>query len=101
MSAGRDFDGVTPLTPDNVDGVTVTIWNPSKTKIRDAVSMLYNPDDDVQIGDTVYHGFWYYMFDSDGQNAGTFRAKVIYTGLDGKPNWEWKRFRLQRDPVPA
>jgi hypothetical protein len=54
--------------------------------------------DDIMIWDGV-NEYWYYLWDTTGLSAGTYKAKVVATGIDGLPSWEWSRIRLSRDLV--
>lgn len=84
-----DFDG-TALTGAGVTSVIITtIHDPAGAAILSNQAMSY---------DTA-HGLWLYMWNTAGITPGTYKAKVVVTGLDGTISWEWKRIRLARDLV--
>jgi hypothetical protein len=42
---------------------------------------------------------WQYLWDTDGLDPGTYRARVRIEGVDGGSVWEYRRIRLARNPV--
>jgi hypothetical protein len=91
---GADFDG-TEFTDDNVQAVTVKIYDRAKELIVDS-PMTWDEDESI----------WVYLWDTSDQNAtpsplapGSYRYQVIFTGMDGKMSWEWKRVRLSKNPI--
>lgn len=89
-SVPKDHDGE-PLTADQISGVVVDIYNPSRERVVADAAMTYNADDEL----------WFYRWNTEGSAPGTYKIKVTVTGIDGVPNWEWIKFRLARDPVPV
>jgi hypothetical protein len=87
-STVSDFDGVA-LTDLNVQNVKVTIYDSTPAIIVNAATMSY---DSTRL-------YFYYMWNTTGRSPGTYKAKVVATGADGLPSWEWKRIRLARDLV--
>lgn len=96
----KDDDGETVLTDSMIRSLTIEIWNPSGTKVVDGADMTFD-DSPITIDRTEYSSFWFYMLATDAAAVGTWRAKVTITGFDDRVNWEWQKFRLKRDPVPA
>ena len=84
---GADFDG-TELTEDNVQAVTIRIYNAAKQLIAED-DMTWDVDELI----------WVYLWDTATLVTGSYRYQVIFTGMDGKPSWEWKRIRLAKNPI--
>jgi hypothetical protein len=86
-SEGTDFDGE-PLTDTNVTSATLTVVLKSDLSVVvDEEDMTY--DDDLE--------YWYYDWDTSGQDAGAYKARVTYLGATFE-TWEFKDFRLRVNP---
>lgn len=85
----------TALDDDDVAGVTITIFDADGDEVVSETSMTWS---------STYER-WEYEWDTSpgatpvAVDAGTYRAKVVMTGVDGSTNWEFKRIRLARNPV--
>lgn len=85
------------LTPDLVTGVYVTVYSPLGDIVVDETAMTYSEGE----------GLWYYLWDTrTGATpvplpAGRYRLRCRVVDLDGLSSWEYKRVRLQRNPVIA
>jgi hypothetical protein len=55
--------------------------------VVDEEDMTY--DDDLE--------YWYYDWDTSGQDAGAYKARVTYLGATFE-TWEFKDFRLRVNP---
>lgn len=84
----EDFDEEA-LTEEDVDSVVVVIYDSSSEVVVAEVSMTWNADD----------ALWFYLWDTDGIDAGTYKAQCRMIDLDGHSSWEWQRVRLARNPV--
>lgn len=84
---GADFDG-TELTEANVNGVAVRIYNSAKEEIVDT-DMDWDADE----------GIWVYLWNTALLPAGSYRYQIIFEGVDGNLSWEWKRVRINKNPI--
>lgn len=46
-------------------------------------------------------GWWQYLWDTDGIDPGTYKARVTLEGVTGGKNFETLRIRLKRDPLAS
>lgn len=81
-------DGVA-LTAADVTGVSIIIYN---------AALAVTVAESTMTWDSV-KARWQFLWDTAGVVAGTYRAKVKITGVDGGVVWEFKRVRLARNPV--
>lgn len=88
-----DFDAKRALTNEDLSSVKAYVYDSSKTLVLDGVDLAWDPE----------QGFWLYLWKTDGQSAGSYKAKIVITSaLDNTEiNWDWKTFRLNRDKVTA
>lgn len=88
-----DDDTKTALTGSMVLSLKVTIYSPAAVVLVDSASMAY----DATLKE------WFYMWNTVGlgYDPGSYKIKVVITGLDGRVNWEWQKVRLARDPIPV
>lgn len=81
------------LTDDDVDQVTITIYDAENEEVLPEATMVWN-DEESQ---------WEYLWDTSPNDtplpAGSYRAKVYVLGNSGEENWEFKRIRLKANPV--
>jgi hypothetical protein len=78
------------LTGADVSAATVTVWDSAGEMKLDEVALTYDAD----LKD------WGYIWDSDGIDAGRFKARFTFTPLSGPVSIEWGKFSLSRQPVP-
>lgn len=81
-------DGVA-LAPGDVTAVWITLYDSALAELVAESVMTWDPDQER----------WQYLWDTTGQDAGTYRARVRIEGVDGGSVWEYKRIRLSRNPV--
>lgn len=87
----------TELVMEDVDRVTVAIFDREGTIVVSETQMSYNPDEER----------WEYKWDTspggstpNAISSGTYKAKIVVYGLeDDDENWEILRIRLARSPV--
>lgn len=77
------------LDVDDVNSVTITILNRDATVQVDEAAMVWNA--------TIAK--WQYVWNTVGLEPGTYRYRVLIVGVDGRPNFEWKRTRLKKVPT--
>lgn len=87
-SSGTNLDESSPLTDTDVESVEVTIYDSAGDVVVGPESLTYDSTD-VE---------WYYDWDTEGEAAGSYRAKVIYHGVTFI-GWEFIRIRLRSNPV--
>lgn len=86
-SVGTDFDGE-PLTDSNVTSATLTVV--LKSDLTEVVS-----EEDMTWDEDL--AYWYFDWDTSGQEAGAYKARVKYLGATFE-TWEFKDFRLRVNP---
>jgi hypothetical protein len=77
------------LLPGDVTGVSIILYDSTLEEVVGSSTMTW---DSVKLR-------WQYLWDTSDMDAGTYRAKVTITGVDGGSVWEFKRIRLARNPV--
>ena len=81
-------DGVA-VTDDDVEGVSIIIYDSEGEIVVAETTMTW---------DAVQER-WEYVWDTDGLDPATYRARCIMDGVGATLNWEYKRVRLARNPV--
>ncbi len=88
-----DLDNTTELTESDVDVVEIIIYDVDGEEVISITEMDWNSTEER----------WEYTWDTSPSavpiDFGSYRAKVIITGIDGSTNWEYKKIRLARNPV--
>lgn len=80
-----------PLTGDDVDTATITIWNPvDNTRLVDEEALEWDDDDAV----------WKYPWDTTGLPAGYYTTRAMFIGPGTRRSWEYGRCRLIADKAP-
>lgn len=78
----------TPMGPDDIVSVTITLFDTdNETILLDEVEMDWDVDEEEWIT--------FFTFPA----AGSYRARHLITGMDGKESVEWKRYRVRRQPL--
>lgn len=107
------FDDV-PLTEDDVPSVLVTVyavgeavddepapWDPLPSVTN--IPMTWNPTAawSIRVGNRTItgEGWWQYLWNTTGVEAGTYQAKVVLIGISGGKNAEFLRIRLKAPRV--
>ncbi len=80
---------------EDVDQVTITIYNSALEEVVEEVPMSWNATDSR---------FEYQWDTSPGatpvrMSSGSYRAKITVYGKAGEENWEFVRIRLGKNPV--
>lgn len=88
---GKEYNGKTALTEDNVNSASVLIIDCDSTVLV---------AEGVMTWDTA-EALWEYKWDTTGLTHGTYRYRITVIGVDGKPSVEWGRVRLARQPSIA
>ena len=80
-----------PLVGDDVTSVTVEIWDAAGVVVQVVTPMSWSPE---QLG-------WLYLWQTGLNPAGGYRARVLATGPAETVSWEYKTFRLAKNPEVA
>lgn len=81
----EDFDA-SSITPLEIEDMVVEVRSAAGTVVRAEVEMTYDEE----------RSLWYYQWDTDDIDPGSYRAKCTMTDLLGRVNFEFKRIRLAR-----
>lgn len=90
-ASAKDWDKQ-PMGPEDLVAVKLTLWDvgaevDTETPLLDDVDMGWDADEEI----------WTYFFEFPA--AGSYRAKHVFVGLDGKESIEWRRYRVRRQPL--
>ena len=86
-ASATDYDGDVLVSTDAAS-VVVSIFDRDGTAIVTNQPMTWDTENSE----------WEYKWNTTGLDSGSYRAKVVFTGLDGGASWEWQRVRLNRNP---
>ncbi len=95
----------TPLTSIDVKFVKITIFASDGSMVVPEDEMDWNATAawSIKVGSATYvgSGWWQYVWDTSGYDPGTYKARVVLTGLNDGESIEILRLRLARDPLAA
>lgn len=89
VASAKQFDGKTPLSDRDVTSVTINIFDSADTEVLAETSMTYDSDTNPR---------WTYLWDTTGQSAGTFQARIKFTGSTFV-SFEYHSITISEDPV--
>lgn len=87
-ATAADFDDEA-LTDDDITAMTAKVFDSESDVTLEEVSMIWSPED----------ARWEYRWNTGGVEPGTYRVRVTAVGPEDIVSWEYKRFRLARDPL--
>lgn len=91
-----NFTGVR-IVPADVTSITAEVFNSDLSAVVMPVTTMTFIDDPDDDDDGEFAVIW----DTTGVAAGTYKAKVVITTIDGLSSWEYHRIRLKIDPHPG
>lgn len=101
-----------PLTDADLVSVKVTVFEVMEdpappvalTSVTDQ-DLMWNPTPawSIRVGNRTIsgQGWWQYLWDTDGLEGGTYKARVTLEGVTGGKNFETLRIRLKSDPLAS